>query len=214
MNEPLPLFPTSAPEVFSEPDSVAVLFDQVLGQLATVIDVSPTQAALPTPCDGMSVLQLQAHVLGWLGFFATGLLDPEATTQRPDADTFVLGADQLASELVARALSDFRTAIAGGVAEQTITMSSSRMKGSGVLAMALGEYIIHAWDLARATGQAFSATGSAVAAAHEFLVGMVVPEYRDPDSGFFDAEVAVAHPASPLDALLGFAGRDPGWTAS
>ncbi len=95
-----------------------------------------------------------------------------------------------------------------------MTMSSSRMAGDGVLGMALGEYIIHGWDLATATGRPFSATESVVAPAHEFLLGMVAPEYRGPDSGFFDAEVEIPENASPLDRLLGFAGRDPQWRSA
>jgi len=33
------------------------------------------------------------------------------------------------------------------------------------------------------------------------------------DTGFFDAEVTASDDASPLDQLLGFAGRDPNWRA-
>ena len=40
---------------------------------------------------------------------------------------------------------------------------------------------------------------------------MVAPEYRGPDSGFFDVEVEVPAGAPALDRLLGFAGRDPAW---
>ncbi len=87
------------------------------------------------------------------------------------------------------------------------------MAGDAVLGMALGEYIVHAWDLATATGQPYDAPVTAVRPAHEFLEGMVAPEYRGPDSGFFDAEVPVPDDASPLDQLLGFVGRDPQWQA-
>ena len=92
-------------------------------------------------------------------------------------------------------------------------MSQARMAGDGVLAMALGEYMIHAWDLAMSTGRPYFAPEAAVPPAHEFLRSMVAPEHRGPESGFFDVEVEVPADASPLDTLLGFAGRDPRWTA-
>jgi uncharacterized protein (TIGR03086 family) len=119
--------------------------------------------------------------------------------------------DALASDVVRRCSTDVQQGIAADAAGQEVTMTSSRMAGDGVLAMALGEYIIHAWDLATATGQPYDPPTAAVAPAHEFLLGMVKPEYRGPDTGFFDAEVEVPGDASALDRLLGFAGRDPNW---
>ncbi|MGF1598577.1 MAG: TIGR03086 family metal-binding protein [Acidimicrobiales bacterium] len=212
----LPLFPTSAPAVFRDPDAAARLFGDVLGGLAAVVDVDADQLPCPTPCAGFTVGELLAHVLGWLRFFAAALTDPSARSPRPDPDAVaaaVSAADgERASEVVGGALDDFRRAIAADVAGWTVTMSSARMAGDGVLGMALGEYIIHAWDLATATGQPYAAPDDAVEAALEFLRGMVAPEYRGPDTGFFDAEVPVADDAPPLDRLLGFAGRDPRWT--
>ena len=111
-----------------------------------------------------------------------------------------------------RCLVEIGQAVADDAAGQMVTMTSSRMAGDGVLGMALGEYIVHGWDLARATGREYEVPEAAVTPAHEFLLGMVAPEYRGPDSGFFDAEVEVPADASPLDRLLGFAGRDPGWS--
>ncbi len=210
----LPVFPTSAPAVFCDPDIAPNLFTEVLERLAAVIDVDGTQLETPTPCSGFNVGELRTHVLGWLEFFAAALSDPAAASARPDPETFVLADDTLASDIVRKALADIRSAIAADAAGQLVTMSAARMAGDGVLGMALGEYIVHAWDLAVATGRSYSAPDSAVAPAHEFLLGMVAPEYRGPDSGFFDAEVSVPDDASPLDKLLGFAGRVPDWTAA
>ncbi len=207
----LPIFPTTAPSVFSEPDVATCLFTEVLENLAEVVDISADDLERPTPCVAFTVGQLRTHVLGWLEFFAAALGDPTARTTRPDPDAFVLPGDTSASTVVGRSLADIGKAIGSDTASQLITMNSSRMAGDGVLAMALGEYIIHGWDLATATGRPFSAPEDAVIPAHEFLTGMVAPEYRGPDSGFFDTEVSVPDGAEPLDQLLGFAGRDPHW---
>ena len=72
--------------------------------------------------------------------------------------------------------------------------------------------LTEALPLARATGVAWSADDEACEAGRAFLLGMVAPEYRGKDSGFFDDEVAVDDTASALDRLLGFAGRNPSWT--
>ena len=208
----LPVFPTSAPAVFCDPDVTSGMFTEVLDRLAAVVDVDIDQLQNPTPCTGFTVGELRTHVLGWLQFFAAALLDPAATSPRPDPQTFTLADAQQASDVVKRAEVDIHRAIATDTAGQMITMSSSRMAGDGVLAMALGEYIIHAWDLAAATGRPYSVPDTAVKPAHEFLQHMVAPEYRGPDSDFFGEEVPVPDNASLLDKLLGFAGRDPLWS--
>ncbi len=210
----LPVFPTSAPAVFSNRDVLDGLFADVLTRLAAVVDVDTDQLHSPTPCEGFTVGELRTHVLGWLQFFAAALADPTARTPRPDPDSFTLADGEYPSAVVTQTLADIRQAIAAAAAGQLVTMSSSRMAGDGVLGMALGEYIIHAWDLATATGQPYSAPAAAIGPAHEFLRGMVAPEYRGPDSGFFDAEVDVPENSSPLDKLLGFAGRNPQWSAA
>ena len=213
-NEPtdIPVFPTSAPAVFCDPDALTRLFTDVLDRLAAVIDIDDDQLDAPTPCAGFNVGELRSHVLGWLQFFAASLGDPTAESPRPVPEAFALDDAASASDLVRRALGDIRSAIEADAAGQMVTMSSARMAGDGVLAMALGEYIVHAWDLAVATGQSYEAPDAAVGPAHDFLLGMVAPEYRGPDTGFFDIEVIVPDHASPLDKLLGFAGRDPDWT--
>ena len=210
----LPVFPTSAPPVFSDGPGATSLFAEVFPRLARVIDIDDDHRNRPTPCQQFTVAQLQTHTLGWLDFFATALGDPTANAPRPDPEEFRLAPGVSAAGVVEQAARQFDAAIAAGVSSQLVTMSSARMAGDGVLGMALGEYIVHAWDLATATGRSYEVADEAAAAAHEFLATMVQPEHRGPDTGFFDAEVAVATDAGPLDRLLGFAGRNPQWSAS
>ena len=152
----LPVFPTTAPDVFQQSETVAALFDDVLGRLAAVVDVGDDQLDRPTPCAGFTVAELRAHVLGWLEFFAAALSDPAASVPRPDPEAFALDGER-PSDVVARASAAIGEAIERGVAGELVVMSQARMAGDGVLAMALGEYIIHGWDLATATGQAYGA---------------------------------------------------------
>jgi uncharacterized protein (TIGR03086 family) len=212
-HDELPIYPTAAPAIFCDIDAIGRLFGEVLECLAEVVELEPSQRSSPTPCAGFDAGTLQHHVLGWLGFFASALDDPSAQVPRVDPTAYVLPDGASAAEVVRRHASTIGAAVGDGVAAVHVVMLGSRMMGDGVLAMALGEYLVHAWDLAKATGRAYDAPVAAVAPAHEFLLGMIAPEHRGPDSGFFDAEVPVAAGASPLDRLLGFAGRDPGWSA-
>ncbi|GAB2642821.1 hypothetical protein ABI214_13375 [Prescottella soli] len=62
--------------------------------------------------------------------------------------------------------------------------------------MTIDELVVHAWDLARATGQPFESDPASVEAGREGLYGPVIPIPAD---------------APDLDRLLGYAGRDPRW---
>lgn len=207
----LPIFPAAAPAVFCDPDASQGLFADVLDRLAAAVDIDDSDLTQATPCEHYTVGELRRHTLGWLQFFSAALSDPSANQRRPDPETFELNEAQTASEIVHECSAEIQMAIADNAAGELVTMTSSRMAGDGVLAMALGEYIVHAWDLSTATGRNYEAPEDAIAPALEFLLGMVAPEYRGPDSGFFDEEVSVPANASALDKLLGFAGRDPHW---
>ena len=107
-------------------------------------------------------------------------------------------------------------AIEDGVAGEVVVMSEARMAGDGVLAMALGEYLIHGWDLAVATDRTWrgaeAAADAAASAALDFLRSTVRPEFRGPDTGFFDEEVPPSGGATAFEQLLCFAGRHLEWT--
>lgn len=215
MTDELPLFPTQAPAVFRDRAAIAEMFDGVLARLAAVVGATGDAElqGRPTPCRDFDVAELRAHVLGWLQFFAAALsgvpraerLDP--TTWRPEPDTD-------GPALVRDAAADIGRAIADGAAEREAVMSQARMAGDGILGMALGEYIVHGWDLAVATGHeaAGDVDPAAAEAALAFLETMVAPEHRGPDGGFFDVEVPAPEGASALERLLCFAGRDPAWS--
>lgn len=226
-SDELPLFPTEPPAVFADPAATAELFGTVLAALADVVDIDQGTLDGPTPCDGFTVSQLRDHVLGWLEFFAGALADPAAEEGRSEPDGWQLG-DRQASDVVKAAARTIDAAIGNDVHGQVVVMSQARMAGDGVLAMALGEYLVHGWDLAISTGQPWLLGGPGVAADGEasaapktvdqaaeaalaFLQTTVAPEHRGPDSGFFDAEVPATDGAGPVERLLCFAGRDVDW---
>jgi uncharacterized protein (TIGR03086 family) len=197
----LALFPAPAPEVFLDAVAAKALLTTVFDQLAGLVTPDPSQLGNPTPCDGFDLGALRNHVLGWLQFFAAALADPAGETERIDPTTWELGANADPAAIVHSA--------AAGAAEAEVVMSEARMLGGAVLAMALGEYLVHGWDLATATDTPYLPNEAAAGPALEFLRGTVVPEYRGPDSGFFGDEVPAPENASVFEQLLCFAGRNP-----
>ncbi len=214
----LPVFPATAPDVFADAEAVAALFRPVLAELAVVVDVADDQLDRPTPCADYDVAALRRHVLGWLQFFAAALGDPTGEAPRLDPEAWDLADGEDPGAIVTRAGDRIEAAIEAGVAAELVVMSQARMPGDAVLAMALGEYLVHGWDLATATGRPWAPAGgspadeAAATAALAFLQSTVQPEYRGPDSGFFGHEVTASEGASAFVRLLCFGGRQPDWT--
>ncbi|HWD51344.1 MAG TPA: TIGR03086 family metal-binding protein [Acidimicrobiales bacterium] len=75
--------------------------------------------------------------------------------------------------------------------------------------VALDELVIHGWDVARATGQAYDCDSSTLEAVYDFVVPMSAPGQEVPR--IFGPVVEVADGAPLLDRLLGLTGRNPGW---
>jgi uncharacterized protein (TIGR03086 family) len=211
----LPLFPVPAPPVFSaDPEQPLGLILPVLDLLADVVDaVGENDLARPTPCTAFDVAALRDHVVGWLQFFAAALADPDGRTSRLDPTTYrAVDDDRDLAEVVHGCGATIAAAVRGGVQGLDVAMSQSRMTGPSVLGMLLGEYLVHGWDLARALGCAWQPAEDAAQASVDFFAGMVAPEHRGGDGGFFAAEVPVPQDAPALDRLIGFAGRDLRWT--
>jgi uncharacterized protein (TIGR03086 family) len=75
--------------------------------------------------------------------------------------------------------------------------------------IALGELLMHGWDLAVSTGQSFDYDGPHL---DEMLA--MVNQFQDMGiPGVFAARVAVPESASPFEQLIGTSGRDPRWKA-
>ena len=78
--------------------------------------------------------------------------------------------------------------------------------------VALDELVLHGWDVARASGQAFDVDQPALEAVHGFVSQFSGPGQEDSRAGLFGPVVSVSDDASLLDRVVGLAGRDPGWS--
>jgi uncharacterized protein (TIGR03086 family) len=165
--------------------------------LAVIRAIRPDQYALPTPCSDFDVRALIGHLRQW-----APVLESTARKQPPGQPDDA-GLEEQIDRLVAAWSEPAAwegTASMGGPEELP-----ARMIG----AMAIGEIVVHGWDLARATGQEVSWDAALLEllldeVAKTAAMGREMHVYAD--------EVPVPETAPTLDRMLGLTGRDPAWT--
>lgn len=185
------------------------LLQPVLDDLAVVVaTIEPGQLSGPTPNTERDVATLRSHTIGWLDAFASGFADPNGKAPLEHSEDFPV--DDAGAQVRAAA-KRLDAAIADGAGERPLFIGTSSMPGEMSLSMILWEYVVHGWDLARATGQDWSPDTAAVEAALEFAPGMLTPDFQG-EGKAFAPPVPVSSAANPLDRLLGLSGRDPSWT--
>jgi len=172
------------------------LLESVLDETqATIASVAPGQEHLPTPCPDFDVSRIVDHLVGWAHSFAarlTGGSDPG------DPNDYRAGASPAA---------EFQQAAQAIVAAYREGSEPSRKLPIGFLIM---EFLVHGWDLATATGRSAEFRPAAADLALATGRQMLQPEYRGAGKSFGD-EVEVSDAAGPVDRLVAFLGRDPGW---
>jgi uncharacterized protein (TIGR03086 family) len=91
----------------------------------------------------------------------------------------------------------------------TTKLGTAELPAAVVGGMVLGEFVLHGWDLARASGQELRCTSGAATAVLESALAMGEQARA---MGVYGPEVPVPADATLLDRALGAAGRDPSWT--
>jgi uncharacterized protein (TIGR03086 family) len=182
---------------------------RVLGETQGVVDkIDESQLALPTPCDEWDVRGVLNHVTGGADMFATCVDDGEISDDRLAE---LLGGDNLGSDhkrsfqaAAARAMSAFERP---GSADKMVKLPFGEMPAGIALRIAIFDVTVHAWDLAKATGQSTALDPDVLRPALDVGRQMIGPEMRD--AGMFGREVPVGDTAPLQDQLAGFAGRRP-----
>lgn len=78
--------------------------------------------------------------------------------------------------------------------------------------VALDELVVHGWDIARASGQAYDCDTPSLEVVHGFVAAFSGPGQEAAREGLFGPEVEVPAHAPLLDRVIGLTGRDPTWS--
>ncbi|MEU8850365.1 TIGR03086 family metal-binding protein [Streptomyces sp. NPDC048564] len=171
--------------------------------------VTDEQLSAPTPCPEMAVRNLLGHLLGLsVAFRDAGRKDLGATTDTsPEAVEPDIGPGW--REELPKVLDELSEVWRDPEAWTGMTRAGGiDLPGAVAAAVAVDELVIHAWDLARATGQEYAPDPVALQASHDFLLASVDDPGRD---SIFGPVVPVPAGAPLLDRAVGLSGRDPGW---
>ncbi len=165
----------------------------------------------PTPCPAYTLGDLLEHIGGLaLAFTAAASKDTDDFRDRaPSGDASGLGDDWRTR--IPRDLERLAKAWRDPAAWSGMTRAGGvDLPGEIAGLVALDEVVVHGWDLARASGQAYDCDRSTL----EAVLGFVGPFADQPAArdGLFGPVVEVAPTAPLLDRVIGLTGRDPAWS--
>jgi uncharacterized protein (TIGR03086 family) len=174
--------------------------DQLVPMLMKLVDgLSTDDLDRPTPCAAYTVRGVLEHMIGGASTFAP---------------MFSGGATELAVDGSADVRDQWREAVAAlgtavgsdGALDRTINSPFGEVSGDSFARYIAFDGLIHGWDLATATGQAYDPPGDVMADIDGFIRQLITPDMRDGDT--FAAEADVPSSATPLERLVAFSGRE------
>jgi uncharacterized protein (TIGR03086 family) len=192
-------------------DRVPLDFDPPVREVRQLLlGVTDDRLGAPTPCPGWSVGDLLDHLTGLCWAFTqaaqkkTDAADADGPPPPPAAANLSPSWRSRLPVVLEELAEAWRvpaawegTARAGGVVLPAAAMGS----------VAINELVMHGWDLARATGQEYSADPRIL----EHLIDFLSQGPREGTPGLFGPMLPVEAEADPLDRAVALAGRDPRW---
>lgn len=175
--------------------------------------ISDAELDRATPCPAYTLGDLVEHVGGLsLAFTAAATKTfGGASAQGPSGDASRLGDDW--RRRIPRDLAALADAWRDPAAWSGMTQAGGlELPGEVAGLVALDELVIHGWDVARASGQAYDPDPQSLEAVHGFVAQFSGPGQEAAREGLFGPEVAVPEEAALLERVIGLTGRDPAWS--
>jgi uncharacterized protein (TIGR03086 family) len=161
-----------------------------------VAGITPDQLEQPTPCDAFTVRGVLEHMIGGATAFAAAYWGQPADA--PDLTDPLGTFGEVLGDLVA-------AVTAPGALDRSVQAPFGEVSGETFARFIVLDGLVHGWDMATATGQAYDPPADLVAAADAFARQAVDP-LRDGGQTFADA-VEPRADASPIERLANYTGR-------
>jgi uncharacterized protein (TIGR03086 family) len=184
--------------------------------LSTVVQGDdPAQLDAPTPCPDYTVAALLDHIDLLVVAFADAARKENLETDGSSAPPGVAAnLDPEWQTKIPRHLDALAEAWRDPDAWTGMTAAGSiEMPGEVAGVVATEELVVHAWDLARATGQDLATDPASLDAAMQMLGQFQEPGKEAEPGAAFGTVVETSDDAPLLDRVVAFSGRDPSWTA-
>lgn len=174
---------------------------------AFVAGIKPDQLDAQTPCAEWNVKQLMQHVIRGTIFiedmFEGKTVDEVGDKYEGDlVGTDPSGAYNSAADAAKKAIDK------PGAMEQTVHLSRGDMTGAAYVTSMFTDVLVHAWDVAKATGQDTVLDPELVAASYAIML----PRQGTLPEAAFGTEQDIPDSADTQTKLLGLLGRSVDWT--
>ncbi|MFE9766295.1 TIGR03086 family metal-binding protein [Streptomyces sp. NPDC005808] len=171
--------------------------------------VTEEQLADGTPCPDHAVRNMLGHLSGLAAAFRDAARKDLGATTDTDPSAAVPDVEPGWREALPKVLDELAEAWRDPAAWTGETRAGGvSLPGAVGGAVATNELVVHGWDLARATGQAYEPDPAALRVSYELLLASAEDPAR---GGIFGPVVPVPDDAPLLDRAIGLSGRDPGW---
>jgi uncharacterized protein (TIGR03086 family) len=168
-----------------------------------IAGMTPDQLDDATPCARWTTRDLLNHLVGGGLMFGAAFRGDDADGDH-DTPVDLIGDDPGAAW--ERAVQSFNVGVDSDDAlEREIPMPWGPTPGAVMLEILKFDVLVHAWDLARATGQSFDPPASIVDPLAETAAQILNDDMRDGDT-FADA-TSPSRAATPMERLAAFTGR-------